>query len=156
MDFEDLCQRLADRKSLFGALDWKPVNRSRRISTTVQIQSVISQGITFCVVCQPELPDEQVAIVLMAEIGFKPRPFARIDWRSQGHENRRVECGDMQFSDAGRTHFHDLRLHRHLSMDQLYGSNLDLPIATKIDPEPNSFQDLTAVASRLLNIDNLT
>lgn len=121
----------------------------------MQIQSVITQGITFCIVCQPEFPEEQVAIVLMVEIGLKPRPFARIDWRGQAHENRRVECGDLQYLDAGRTHFHDPRLHRHMTMDQLFSGNLDLPVATKIDPEPNSFQDLTAVASQLLNIHNL-
>lgn len=155
MTIDDLCQRLEDQKTLVGTLDWKLVNSSRRIGTAVQIERVIAQGLSFCIVCYPELPDEQVSIVLMAEIGFKPRPFARIDWRGNGHENRRSECGALQYSDAGRTHFHDPRLHRHLTMEQLFSGRLDLPVATKIDPEPASFQGLTAVASEILRIQNL-
>lgn len=155
MTVNDLCQSLAMQKRLVGVLDWALINQTRRLASTLEISGVIAQGLSFRMTCYPDLPDEKVAVILLVEIKSKPRPFARIDWRGQIHENRHVAAGNLLYTDAGRTHFHDPRLHLTMSMDDLFGGKVDLPVAQRIDPEPTSFEDLLSVASDLLHIENM-
>lgn len=155
MTVDDLCQAVAVEKRLFGTLDWVLVNQTRRIGTTLEINGIIAQGLGFRITCCPDLPDEKVAIVLLFEIKSKPRPFARIDWRGQVHENRHAASGDLLYHDAGRTHFHSPEFHRSMTIDDLFTRPLDLPVARQIVPEPSSFEELLAEAAELLHIENL-
>ncbi len=155
MTVDDLCAVLDSRKRLIGPLDWILLNQTRRVAAALEISGVVAPGVGFRMTCYPDLPDEKVAVILLAEIKRKPRPFARIDWRGQAHENRHSAAGSFLYTDAGRTHFHDPNLHHGFSIDELFGAKLDLPVARKIEPEPANYEELLAASSDLLHIENL-
>lgn len=152
---DELCQHLAAPKQLVGTLDWKRVNSTERIATAIEIEGVLTRGLGFRITCNAARPDEQVAVVLLIDYRSKPRPFARIDWRGQGHENTNRLCAEHRFCDAGRTHFHDPELHRHIEIAELFSPRLDLPVARALHTEPKSFDLLLATAADLLHIENL-
>jgi hypothetical protein len=153
---EVLCRCLASPKRLSGVLDWKHVNSSVRIGTAIEVRGIISEGLSFRATAIKELPDERVAIVLLIDVDRKPRPFARIDWRGNIHANNHRMCDRHQFLNAGRTHFHDPNLHLHLSISDIFGPHVDLPIATPITPEPTNFLELIEISGQLLHIENLS
>lgn len=152
---EQLCQWLRAPKRLVGTLDWVRTNSTERIAAAIELDGVVTQGLSFRMTCVPDFPDEHVAIVLLTETIAKPRPFARIDWRGGPHGNTNRLCGDVRHVDAGRTHFHDPGLHRHIEIADLLGPDMDLPAAKALYQEPLSFNDLLVAASDLLHIENL-
>lgn len=92
----------------------------------------------------------------MAEIDQKPRAMARIDINGSRHVNRHAICQEWLNCDAGRTHFHDTQLHLGMSIEELFFSGWDLPVARPIDDMPEDFTEAMAECGKLLNIDNLT
>lgn len=152
---EDLCSHIAATKSLVGPLAWRPAQRDDRVTSAVEIEAVISQGITFCATCMRAKPNENVTILLLAEIQGKPRPFARVDWRGSAHNNNSPYCRDIRFLDAGRNHFHDPRLHIHMTLEELYAPKVDLPAALPLSREPQNFQELMEISGALLHIANM-
>jgi len=156
---EQLIDVLDARKRLIAVTIWKPIAHKDKgeASAAIEIEGVTEAGLTFRGKCHPERPDEKVSLLLLTETAKKPRAFARIDWRGPQHDNAaRLFCGPHYGINAGRTHFHDLRLNRHLDHATLFDTeSVDLPVALRIDPEPASYRDLLQTASFLLNIDNL-
>jgi hypothetical protein len=153
---DDLCSVLEAPKRLVAVRDWKRVHAQLRLGAALELDGVVAAGISFLVTVQAEYPDENVTLLLQAEIKQKPCPFARIDWRGGPHPNLRPQCGEMRFIDAGRTHFHNTALHRHIDFDELFLGKLNLPVASAIEPEPADWQELLALSSALLHIENLT
>lgn len=151
----EMCKAVATPKRILKFEPWTPVNNTLRLSANFEHQGVIMPGLTFMAMCLPERPDEQVSICIMAEIMRKSRCIARVDWRGAQHVNRKEECGQYRFLDAGRTHFHDPDIHHAFDFDELFTKPNDLPAALPIDPPPESFEELLARGGDLLHIDNL-
>jgi hypothetical protein len=96
-------------------------------------------------------------LALLAEFKGKPCAFARIDINGQQHINRHAICGDLQFEDAGGTHFHDTLLHCDLDIDQLFGPDFaNLPVARPISDMPSDFSKAMEKCGEMLHIENLT
>lgn len=153
---DDLCSVLEAPKRLVAIREWKRVHAQLRLGAALEVDGIVVAGISFLAAVLAEYPDENVTLLLQAEIKQKPRPFARIDWRGGPHPNKKPQCGAMRFIDAGRTHFHDTRLHRNIDFEELFLSDLNLPVATPIAPEPPTLKELLALSSALLHIENLT
>lgn len=153
---DDLCSVLVAPKRLVSITEWKRVHAQLRLGAALEVDGIVVAGISFLAVVLAEYPDENMTLLLQAEIRQKPRPFARIDWRGGPHPNKKPQCGAMRFIDAGRSHFHDTHLHRHIDFDELFFGDLNLPAATRIDPEPPDLKELLALSSVLLHIENLT
>lgn len=153
---DDLCGVLEAPKRLVAIAEWKRVNTQLRLGAALEVDGIVTAGVSFLATVLAEHPDENVTLLLQAEIKQKPRPFARIDWRGSPHPNTKPQCGAMRFTDVGRTHFHDTRLHRHIDFDELFLGNLNLPAASPIDPEPPALKELLALSASLLHIENLT
>ncbi|AXQ93180.1 hypothetical protein LV780_04760 [Cereibacter azotoformans] len=156
MTVDELCSILGERKRLVGVGRWTKVHAQLRLTAAVEVDGATLPGITFMAATNFARPDEAVALQLKAEIKQKPRPFARVDWRGSPHGNLTHHCARMKYIDAGRTHFHDTNLHRHIGFDELFLGRLNLPVAAPITPEPTTYQDLLALSADLLHIDNLT
>lgn len=156
MTLDGLCSILKTPKRIVSLGEWTPVHGQLRLSASLETDVAVIQGVSFMAVVQAERPDEKIALNLYADIERKPRPFARVDWRSLPHENLSRLCGEMRFVGAGRTHFHDPHLHRHIDFDELFLTKLNLPVAALIDPEPPDFHELLALSADLLHIENLT
>lgn len=113
------------------------------------------QNVSFNARCSARMPDELVRLMLLTiDTTGKERCFARVEWRSSPHDNLKAVCGDLQGVSAGRSHYHDPCLHRHLSLEQFFGGD-DLPIAVSLDPQPETYRELLEIAARLLHIENL-
>lgn len=157
LKLEDMVAALEAEKRLVATTRWKPADRKDTLSAGLEIEGVIEEGISFLGRCKPDQPDKDVTFLLMAETTAKPRAFARIDWRGTRHDNTNKRlCGELWGVSAGRTHFHDTRLHLHLDYETLFRTEkVDLPKATEIVPEPSSFRQLCEISGILLNITNL-
>lgn len=155
MTVDELCRVLGQTKRLVGIGRWTRVHAQLRLTAAVEVDGSTLPGITFMASTNFARPDEAVALQLQAEIKQKPRPFARVDWRGSVHGNLTPHCGGMRYDDAGRTHFHDTNLHRHIGFDELFLMRLNLPVAAAIHPEPTTFHELLALSGDLLHIDNL-
>lgn len=114
------------------------------------------QGVGFEIRCSADGFDLPSHIVLKAEYKNKPHCFARIDINASLHVNTKSVCGDLQFIDAGRTHFHDTRLHRDLTLNELFNAEWDLPVARPLENMPNDFLKVMEICGKLLHIENLT
>lgn len=161
-DIGDLCTILSAEKSLVLTGGWSLDSRTSkrrapelRLTAAIQMDGIAVRGLSFAARCNSERMDECVSLNLLTEWGLKPRCFARIDWRGGIHQNSHKVCDDLQFTDAGRTHFHDTSLHRHVDIPTLFGSKWDLPIARPISPDPETFRQLLEISSTLMHIVNL-
>ena len=105
--------------------------------------------------CSPETLELPFNIALLAEYRGKPRAFARIDVNASDHENRDEVCGVHHLISAGKSHFHDTRLHEHIDINHLFSDCWDLPIATALPHVPDRFQLLMEMCAELLHIENL-
>lgn len=114
------------------------------------------QGVSLRIGCSPEGAELPLHLSLLAEYGRKPHAFARIDLNGSRHPNAHAVCGSMQFVDAGKTHFHDTRLHLGMPIDKLFNSDWDLPIAQPIGDIPDNFLKLMEKCGEMLHIENLT
>ncbi len=147
----------AKAKRVVGIGSWQSGNRdgALEIRASLENQGILISGVSLFLTCREDRPDEMVSIGLTIETPFRPKCFARVDWRQAPHVNQSALCGDLQFIDAGRTHVH---------RPDLYGENVEpieylkqnLPAAVSLDPVPGSFADLLDTAGTLLNVDNLT
>ncbi len=129
--------------------------RGLKMKTSLRDESAALRGITLEIGCSTEGFDLPVSVVLMAEFKNKPRAMARIDLNGQRHENRLSICGEWQFQDAGRTHFHDTRQHLGIPIEQLFSGNWDLPVAQPIGDMPKDFSKAMEKCGELLHIENL-
>jgi len=154
----ELAQLIETPKRLSAIGKWNKINQKAESGAGIEISGVIEEGISFRAQCKPDLPEESVSLLLITETDARPRAFARIDWRGIPHPNsNKALVGDYWGRDAGRTHFHDPRLHLHLPLETLFNTpNVDLPIAEKIKPEPSNFRLLLAESATILAITNLT
>ncbi len=152
----DLIRLLEASKEIVFAGRWVPGSQGfQRYSASVVMDRVVAAGVSFVATCHQDRPDERVALMLMQEWKGKARPFARAEWRAARHDNNHPACGELHMSSAGRTHFHDTRLHDIFDISELFSGNHDLPVARKIDPEPSSLHEFLETASVLLHIENL-
>ncbi|MFA8385414.1 MAG: hypothetical protein ACEPO2_07300 [Pelagibaca sp.] len=156
-DLGELVKVLEAPKRLSGLGKWKPINQKAETGAGLEIRGVVEIGVSFRAQCNPALPEENVSLMLFTETEARPRCFSRIDWRGSKHDNtNKALTGKYWGQSAGRTHFHDPRLHLHIDFKTLFATpGVDLPIATEILPEPSSFQLLLAESAILLRIDNL-
>ncbi len=142
---DDLVSALKRPKFVVFPCPWVPPNNAfgqRRLTIRASLSdgTATIQGIGLRVECNPEGFSLPFTIVLTAEYKRKPRAIARIDINAQQHENRLAVCGDLQFQDAGTTHFHDTELHRHIELSKLLDDPLlDLPVARPISDMSKDF-----------------
>jgi hypothetical protein len=136
-----------------------PKHGQRQLTLRASLSDGVAtiQGVSLRAGCTLEGFDLPFHVTLLAEFGGKPRAFARIDINGQRHENRLAVCESMQFMDAGRTHFHDTRLHSSVEIGVLFGGNVgDLPVARPLGDMPNKFSEVMEKCGELLHIVNLT
>ena len=112
------------------------------------------RGIGLYLKCFEDRPDEFVSVGLTIETSVGPKCFARIDWRGTGHPNTHQLCGDLQFIDAGRTHFHNPDLCPP-DDDPMAHIRENLPIAAAIEPAPRNLEALLDRCASILNVTNL-
>lgn len=105
--------------------------------------------------CFEDRPDEMVSIGLTIETSIGPKCFARVDWRGTNHPNTHHLCGDLQFIDAGQTHFHNPALCPP-GDDPMAHIRENLPIAVAIEARPPNFEALLDRCASILNVTNLT
>lgn len=154
----EMIDTLEKTKSLSSICDWQKSQQKSEIGSAIEIAGIIEEGIAFRANCKPNLPEECVTILLLAETKKRQRAFARIDWRGQRHINTNKKlCASYWGDDAGRSHFHDPRLHAHIDDEVLFDTqHIDLPIAQKLDYEPKDFNQLLEYSAKILKIENLT
>lgn len=159
---EDLIAVLERRKFLVTPCRWlapDPKHGQRQLTLRGSLSdgNVTLQGVGLRIVCSQESLSLPISIVLIVQFKSKQRAIARIDMNSQRHENRHAVCGDLQFLDAGNTHFHDTVLHRQITIDRLFSGEVgDLPIARPLSNMPEEFSKVMEKCGELLHIDNLT
>lgn len=112
------------------------------------------RGVTLFLKCYEDRPDEMVSIGLTIETSIGPKCFARIDWRGTCHLNTHHLCGDLQFINAGRTHFHNPELCP-LGDDPMAHIRENLPVAAAIEPSPQNLEALLDRCANILNVTNL-
>lgn len=151
----ELCALLKAPKRLVSLRDWKRVNAQLRLAAALEIDGIVPAGLSFEATVAAEYSDENVTLMLHAFIKQKPRPFARIDWLTKAHPNVHRYCGPLRYVDAGRSHFHDTKLHVDIDFDELFLGKLNLPCARALDPDPPDFKELLVISSQLLHIENL-
>lgn len=156
---EDLIAVLERPKRLIKPFPWvSPSQNGRRglkLQTSLRDDTASLQGVKLEIGCSSEGFDLPVRVVLLAEINKKARAIARIDINGSMHQNRPAICGESQFMDAGRTHFHDTRMHRTIPIAELFNGSYDLPIARPIDDMPEDFTKAMEKCGELLHIENL-
>lgn len=157
-NIQQLVEILEAQKHLRAISGWRPVNAKNELGSALEIEGVVEAGVSFRARCKPDLPEESVALMLFTETPAKQRTFARIDWRGTQHDNINPKLTGSQWGhQAGRTHFHDTRLHLHIDYETLFLTpHVDLPVAKAIAPEPSSFHQLLEISAKLLNIANLS
>lgn len=134
----------------------KAGQRGFRLKSALEADGATMLGVTFDMRCNLEGFELPTSVVLMAEVGFKPRAMARIDINGSRHENRPAICGVWQHLDAGPTHFHDPRLHASIPMKDLFdGTYGDLPVARPIRDMPLNFAEAMEKCAELLHIEDL-
>ena len=155
----DLVALLERPKWLAGKGAWVTPNgngrRGLRLKLSLTDGGAILQGVSVVVDCHCEGPDLPMSVVLLAEIGAKPRAAARIDLNGSPHTNRHALSGELMFVDAGPNHFHDTRLHLQFSMEQLCKDGVDLPVARPIGDMPEVFSAVMEKCGQMLHIENL-
>ena len=112
-------------------------------------------GLRFEMRCHVEGFDLPSSLVLLAEFKDKSNAMARIDINGSPHTNRPAICGDWQHLDAGKTHFHDTKLHAGVAIEELFLEGHDLPIARPITDLPDDFTAAMEKCGALLHILNL-
>lgn len=156
---EDLIAVLERPKRLITLGPWVPPQkngqRGLKMKASLRNESATILGVSLEIGCSNEGFDLPFKVVMMAEINNKPRAMARIDINGSRHENRHAICGELHLLDAGRTHFHDTRLHADLSIEQLFNGNWDLPVARPIDDMPEDFSEAMEKCGKLMHIGNL-
>lgn len=130
--------------------------RGLKLRTSFRGEGASILGTALEIVCQPDGFELRSKVVMLAEIKGKPRAVARIDINGSKHENPLAICGEWQHLDAGHTHFHDLNLHKDLSLDELFGRSLDLPVARPLHDFPRDFREAMEKCGELLHIENLS
>jgi hypothetical protein len=159
-NIEDLVAILERRKRIIITQSWvEPKtngNRGFKLQATLSDENSTILGVKFEIGCSSQGFELPSRVVLMAEINGKPRAMARIDINGSRHENTKSICGEWQHKDAGRTHFHDTRLHLGLSIDALFSGDFgDLPVAKPIHDMPEDFSQAMEKCGILLNIENM-
>lgn len=135
---------------------WKPTSRPRAVEIRSALQSgnIVMRGVGLFLKCFEDRPDESVSVGLTIETSIGPKCFARIDWRGGSHPNTHILCDDLQFIDAGRTHFHNPELCPP-DDDPMAHIRENLPIAAAIEPAPRNFEALLDRCASILNVTNL-
>jgi hypothetical protein len=152
----DVFDLLRQRKKVALGTSWVTTrNGSLEFRAALTDGQIALEGVSLFMNCLKVRPDEQVTVGLTIEGARKPYCCARVDWREiTSHPNANALCGDLQFVDAGRTHFHNPEL---IPNDERFIEHLkaNLPIAVAINTPIRSFSDLVDCCKRLLNIENL-
>jgi hypothetical protein len=136
--------------------DPKHGQRQLRITASLWDGVAALQGVTLRFACSSEGFDLPTHISLLVEYRGKPRAAARIDINGGPHPNSHAVCQDLQFLDAGKTHFHDTRLHLGIPIDRLFSGEWDLPVARPISDMPQDFSKAMEKCGELLHIGNMT
>lgn len=130
--------------------------RKLRLRATLQTQNAAIRGVTLEIGCYAEGFGLPCSVVLMAQILGKFRAIARIDMNGPSHLNTHAYCEQWQHTDAGKTHFHDTRLHRHIPFTDLFDDKrIDLPVARPINDMPTEFSKAMEKCGELMHIENL-
>lgn len=156
---KDLVAVLERPKRMINLGPWLPPQkggqRGVKLKSSLQVASAALPGITIEIGCNIEGFELPSRVVLMAEIDRGARPMARIDINGSRHENPHAICGEWQHIDAGKTHFHDTRLHVTLTIEELFNGIWDLPVARPIPDMPTDFAKAMEKCGELLHIENL-
>lgn len=126
----------------------------------LEIDGVVIRGLVLHGGCYPSKPGCHVTFELrIAKVVGRPaRPLARIDWRSLtgGHSNQRRWGTEWAGKTVGPSHFHDFWLNYSQETGRLKSANL--PVASPLDPEPDSFfalRDFTRQALKIANMERV-
>lgn len=156
---EDLVALLERPKHLIFPCSWampgKHGQRGLKLKVSLKDEIAALAGIALEIRCQDEGFHLPSSVVMMAEFQRKPRAMARIDINGSRHENRHAVCGNLQFVDAGATHFHDTMLHSNVPIEELFDGLWDLPVARPIYDMPEDFSGAMEKCGELLHIGNL-
>jgi hypothetical protein len=154
---EELKRVLQSKKAAVTLGPWRPTSRARavEIRSALRAGNIVMQGVGLYLKCFEDRPDEMVSIGLTIETSIGPKCFARVDWRGTNHPNTHHLCGDLQFIDAGQTHFHNPALCPP-GDDPMAHIRENLPIAVAIEARPPNFEALLDRCASILNVTNLT
>ena len=147
-------------KSIVTACVWSEPRengqRGLRLRTSLRDSDAAIQGVSLEIVCSAESFERPFRVVILAEFRRKARAMARIDINGSRHVKRYAVCRDSQFIDAGNTHFHDTRLHANITIEELFNTDWDLPVARPIEDMPQDYAKAIERCGQLLNIENLS
>jgi len=157
---EDLVAILERPKRLVTPCLWvapgKNGQRGLKLKASLRDETAALRGVAIEIGCSAEGFDLPIHVVLLADFRNKPRAMARIDINGPTHVNRYAICAEWLHQDAGATHFHDTRLHRKLTVEELFSGNWDLPVARPLGDIPKDFCDAMEKCGELLHIENLS
>jgi len=153
---EELKRVLQVKKEAVTLGPWRSTSRERavEIRSALLAGNIVMRGIGLYLKCFEDRPDEMVSIGLTIETSIGPKCFARVDWRGTSHPNTHRLCGDLQFVDAGRTHFHNPALCSP-GDDPMDHIQENLPIAVAIESRLLNFEALLDRCASILNVTNL-
>ena len=96
---DDLCGVLQAPKRLVAIAEWKRVNTQLRLGAALEVDGIVTAGISFLATVLAEYPDENVTLLLQAEI-------------KQLEQKMLQHARDLEFEQAAalRDQIHQLKL----------------------------------------------
>jgi hypothetical protein len=146
----DLVDALNAQKSILGNPGWQQMQHKSEL--VASLEGTEFNELTLRIRIKPTDFENAIAAMLEITSDGKARNIARFDWRGNEHGNHLKVCGELQYQDAGPTHFHDPRGLPNVSLDQFFKDFSRLPVAVVVSPEPDNFTNFLEKAGELLHI----
>jgi hypothetical protein len=145
---------LAAPKSLGSEPEWRTDGDKLTLAAPIEIDGVTEEGLQLrgSALLRHEMREVTLGLVYLPG-GETGGMFERIDaWPLHEHANKGHGPSALRFRTflVGETHHHGLENNRHLPIEQLLN---DLPVAERIDPQPNSWRALMRHASKAWNFE---
>lgn len=145
-------------KAIATFTDWQlGENSALWFNAPLEIGGIVEPGIVLHGEARIDMPNRNVGLEILYQIPQTKKRFAlaRLDWRwwSGGHRNKRRKGWPLPGKRVGATHFHPFELNWVASTKRMRPG--DLPVATGIDGELQSFESFRAMAGFLLGISNI-
>lgn len=151
-DYPDIANA---EKSLASVQEWAEVgNRKVGLVHPLDIDGVTQEGLVLRMIAIIDQPNADVrAFIQCALPGQRPRAIDAIDWKPKHDHYNRKGPEHLKFKKITRTHWHRFDLNWLADEGRFLTGNL--PVADKVDPEPERFVDFLEFTAKSFRINSL-